>query len=165
MANQEASTNPHGFAGGIELIPETATNMSELTSVKVKWDEGDKIYEKDCTKFKIFEESSGCFEFLDEFRKNDPNTNYDHPSLRKLIRVSDYNNRSAPVDHEVEDCLGFRETPEGQENEYLIKFKGYRIECWLKESFCTNCKEETTGYMRRSAPYKNGKRVMRNDKE
>ena len=62
LTGKEKLGNPHGFKKGIELIPANAKNMKELKSVKVKWDCGDKVYEKNSIEFKCFEESSGCFD-------------------------------------------------------------------------------------------------------
>ena len=136
--------NPHGFKEGIALIPATAKNMKQLKAILVKWDAGDKKYEKDSMNFKCFEESSGCFELKKEFAKNG-GTSYDHPSLRKLISLEEYNN-SAPLDYEVENIVNFRPAPPGEEDEYEVKFKGFRIKIWLKESACEECPEEIEAF-------------------
>lgn len=135
--------NPHGFKKGIELIPANAKNMKELKSVNVKWDCGDKIYEKNSLEFKCFEESSGCFDFKEKFDKNGPN-DYDHPSLKKLIKLEDFN-KAAPMDHEVNQILDHRRLPR-KGNEFLVKFKGYRLQLWLTEKACKESKNLINEY-------------------
>ena len=129
---------PHGFKKGIELIPATARNMKELKQLKIKWDAGDKIYEKKDPVVKCFEESSGCFYLSDKFTEN--GGEYDHPSMKKLIRLEDYNN-AAPTHYEIEKILAHKITPVGEEDEFLVKFKGFSIESWLVESECKGCEE------------------------
>ena len=136
MKNDDAM--PHGFKRGIELIPEKAKNMKELKQLKIKWDAGDKIYDKNHSVVKCFEESSGCFYLSDKFAEN--GGKYDHPSLKKLIRLEDYNN-AAPTHYDVEKILAQKITPTGEENEFLVKFKGFSMEVWLVESACVDCQD------------------------
>ena len=128
------------------MVPSTATNMEELTELIIHWDSGEFMYDKNDPVVKCFEESSGCFELLKEFRKNGP-TNYDHPSLRKLIYYKEYN-RAAPTEYEIEKILNYRKIPRKQ-SEFLVRFKGFRMEVWLQESACQDCKELTKEFMKK----------------
>ena len=147
--------NPYLYEKGIALIPSTAKNMKEVKKVTVKWNSGNKTYEKNNPIFKVFEESSGCFTLRDAFTKNG-GTSYDHPSLKKLIRVEDYND-SAPQSCEVEKILSSRRMKGAKEPDFLVKFKGYRIEAWLPLSECKGCVDLIKEYQKKQEKEKKSK--------
>ena len=119
--------------------------MKEVKKITVKWNSGDITYKKNHPVLKIFEESSGCFVMQDAFSKNG-GTSYDHPSLKKLIRVEKYN-ESAPQSTEVEKILKHRKFKTGKDPEILVKFKGYRIESWVPIRDCIGCIDLITEFL------------------
>ena len=119
--------------------------MKEVKKITVKWNSGDVTYKKNHPVLKIFEESSGCFLMQDEFVKNG-GTSYDHPSLKKLIRVENFND-SAPQSGEVEKILKHRKFKSEKDPEILVKFKGYRIESWVPIRDCLGCIDLITKFL------------------